>query len=85
MGDFMNIKNNIVNYLYDKEYLITIYENSIYIFNYKFLNDFTDNKIVLKFDNKIISIFGSKLTIVKLTKEEILIHGNIFKLEVNDE
>ena len=78
----MNIRNNIINYLYDKDYIITMYENSLYIFNYKRLFDFNDTKITVTLNDREINIHGKSLSIVKMTKDELLINGTISKIEV---
>jgi len=78
----MNIRNNIINYLYDKDYIITMYESSLYIFNYKRLFDFNDTKITVTLSDRGINIYGKSLSIVKMTKEELLINGTISKIEV---
>ncbi len=78
----MNIRNNIINYLYDKDYIITMYENSLYIFNYKRLFDFNDTKITVTLNDREINIHGTSLSIVKMTKEELLINGTIKNIEV---
>ncbi len=78
----MNIRNNIINYLYDKDYIITMYENSLYIFNYKRLLDFNDTKITVTLNDREINIHGTSLSIVKMTKEELLINGTIKNIEV---
>lgn len=78
----MNIRNNIINYLYDKDYIIAMYESSLYIFNYKRLFDFNDTKITVTLNDRTINIYGKSLSIVKMTKEELLINGTISKIEV---
>jgi len=78
----MNIKNNIINYLYDKDYILTLYDNFLYIFNYKYLESFNDKKIDVSLMDRKISIIGLELLIMKMTKEELLKKGNIEKLEV---
>lgn len=80
----MNIKKNIVNYLFDKDYVICTYEDYVYAFNYLELESFSDNRIVLKFLNKKSIINGQNLIIVKITKEEILIKGSIKSIEMSD-
>jgi len=79
----LNIKNNIVNYLYDRDYVICTYENNVYIFNYNYLESFNDKKIVLKVSNKKVSINGINLIIKKITKEEMLIQGSIKSIEMS--
>ena len=81
-GCHMNIKNNIVNYLYDKDYCICLYDNNFYVFNYTYLENFNDKRITIELENKReIKILGDNLTIVKITKEELLIKGNIKTIE----
>ncbi len=78
----MNIKNNIVNYLFDRDYVISIYDNYIYIFNYKYLDGFNENNIKIKLVDRDLIIKGTNLSIVKITKEEVLIKGKIEKIEM---
>jgi sporulation protein YqfC len=78
----MNIRENLVNYLYDKDYIISLYDDYVYIFNYQYLDMFSDTKVVVRLLNKTIKINGNKLLIVKITKEELLIRGSIKNLEM---
>lgn len=78
----MNIRNNILNYLYDRDYVIAIYEDYIYLFNFLYLNNFSDSKIEVKIKDKILKIIGKDLSIVKITKEELLIKGKIKTVEM---
>lgn len=78
----MNIRNNILNYLYDRDYVIAIYEDYIYLFNFLYLNNFSDSKIEVKVKDKILKIIGKDLSIVKITKEELLIKGKIKTVEM---
>ena len=61
----MNIKNNIINYLFDKDYVITLYDEFIYFFNYKYLESFSDKRVSLKVEKRFISLIGENLTIIK--------------------
>lgn len=78
----MNIKENIVNYLYDREYLVALYEDYVYIFNYKYLDSFDEKRIVVEVQKRTISIEGEHLLIVKMTKEELLIRGKLLNIGV---
>lgn len=78
----MNIRNNIVDYLYDKEYIITMYDDAIYIFNFLYLNDFSDSRVTVSLRDRILKITGSNLTITKITKEELLVKGKITDLGI---
>ena len=46
----MHIKDTLVNFLYDKDYFISIYDTYIHVFNYKDLVSLTSKLIVLKMD-----------------------------------
>ena len=73
----MNMKDNIINYLCDKNYLICIYDNYIYIFNYSSIKNINSKKITLTFNNFILEISGQHLYVKKLTKYELLIQGKV--------
>lgn len=73
----MHIYNTIKNFLYDKNYYIAQYDNKIYCCNIKKIIFLSKEKVTLKLENKKIDINGDNLIVEKLTKEEILITGNI--------
>ena len=79
----MNIKDTLVNFLYDKDYFITIYENYIHVFNYKKLISLTSKLIVLEMNKFNLEIKGSELFITKMSKNELLIKGYITKVGLN--
>ncbi|MCI8498000.1 MAG: hypothetical protein HFG33_01170 [Bacilli bacterium] len=79
----MNIRNNIINYLCDREYIVCMYDDCIYIFNYRYLDRFDDEKIVVSLCDRKITVNGEHLSIVRMTKEELLIRGKITSIEVN--
>lgn len=69
------------NYLRGEEYYIILYSNYVYIFNYKEIKKFTDKYISLELDKLRVNIYGSDLLITKMEKSELLIKGNILKVE----
>ena len=69
------------NYLRNEDYYIILYSNYVYIYNYDEILVFTDKNISLKVDKVILNIVGDNLLITKLEKKELLIKGNIYKLE----
>ena len=74
---FLNIKNAIINFLYDKNYFISFFEDSIYIYNYESIINLSENKITLKIENFTIDIIGNNLKITQMNNIELLIEGNI--------
>lgn len=81
----MHIKDNLINFLYDKKYFINIYDNYIYVFNYEKLITLTSVLIILKLDNFNIEIKGTNLVITKMIPSEILIKGKIKNVGFNYE
>lgn len=81
----MHIKDNLINFLYDKKYCINIYDNYIYVFNYEKLITLTSLLIILKLDNFNIEIKGKDLVITKMMPKEILIKGKIKNVGFNYE
>ena len=73
----MHIINNIKNYLYDKNYIINIYDNSLYVFNYLKLKRLTDKEITLAFNGFDLEIYGNKFLVCQMTSRELLINGSI--------
>jgi sporulation protein YqfC len=80
MGDNMNYKNIIDNYFDEKELKMVIYEDKIYIDNYKELNNFDNSKIIISGENKVIEINGNNLIISRLLNKELLITGKILEM-----
>lgn len=81
----MHIKDNLINFLYDKKYFVNIYDNYIYVFNYEKLLTLTSVLIILKLDNFNIEIKGTNLVITKMMPKEILIKGKIKNVGFNYE
>lgn len=76
----LNIKNTIIDFLYDKNYFITMYENFLYIYNFQEIITLTNELIMLSIENFKIKITGSDLKIKKINSSELLIEGNIFSI-----
>ena len=81
----MHIKDILVNFLYDKEYFISIYDNFIHVFNYKELISLTSKLVILKLDKFKLEIKGEDLFITKMMSNEILIRGVIKNVGINYE
>lgn len=81
----MHIKDTLINFLYDKDYYIAIYDNYIYVYNYINLISLNSDIIVLKLPKFILNIEGELLYITKMTKNEILIKGKLSKVGIKYE
>lgn len=76
----LNIKNTIIDFLYDKNYFVTMYENFLYIYNFQEIITLTNELIMLSIENFKIKITGSGLKIKKINSSELLIEGNIISI-----
>ena len=76
----LNIKNTIIDFLYDKNYFITMYENFLYIYNFQEIITLTNELIMRSIENFKIKITGSDLKIKKINSSELLIEGNIISI-----
>lgn len=81
----MHMKDNLINFLYDKSYFINIYEDYIHVFNYIELISLSSKKIELKFEKFNLVIDGQNLFINKMCSNEALIKGQISKVGFNYE
>ena len=81
----LHFKSYMENFLYDLDSFITIYEDTLHVFNFTKLNKLSDTKIVLKIGKKLVLIEGINLRVGKMTKQELLINGEILKVEFKDE
>jgi len=73
----MHILKTLKNYLYDENYVVNIYNNYFYLFNYLELIKLTDTNIKIKFEKFNIDITGENFMVYKMTNKEMLIKGNV--------
>ena len=74
--------NYISNYINDKEFRFTVYDNKIHIINFNKIITLEDNYISILSSSKKINIKGLNLVLVKLLDNELLIKGTITSIEV---
>lgn len=80
----MKAINRLNNYLNDKEFRITVYEDKkVNIVNYDNIIDFDLNKVIVKVNDKKVIIEGLNLTINKMLDNEVLILGSISNIRIN--
>lgn len=77
----MKIKDILSDFLYDKDYFISLFENKIHIFKYLLLIKLSPNEIILKLSDFNLKIKGENLSVLQMNKDEILLEGNYISLE----
>ncbi len=78
----MKIIQKLTDYIYDKELNVSIHKNKINVINYKEILHFNSSKISIEHDKGIIDIMGNKLVVTKLFNNELLISGEIKRIEL---
>lgn len=78
----MKIVRDIREYLKEEKLEIRITLNSVDVVNYKELDHFDSNKVMVYHDNGLITITGSNLVVSRLLNKEVLILGSINKIEL---
>lgn len=73
---------SISKYLLERKFKITITDDYVDILNYQEVSLFDDNHIVIKHNNSFLSIFGNDLTIIKWLDDEVLVAGEVIKIEL---
>ena len=79
----LHFKDSFKNFLFDLDNFITIYDDTLHVFNFTKLNKLSDTEIVLRINNKVVYIYGKNLKIKQMTKQELLIKGKLEKVEFN--
>lgn len=75
--------NKINDYINDKEFRLTIFDNKVYIINYLKIISLENERISLLTGNNRIIIKGNNLCLNKLLDDEVLIKGTINSIEVD--
>lgn len=73
---------SISRYLLENDFKMVLTDNYIDILNYQEVSLFDDNRIIIKNKNGIITIFGNNLIISKWMDNEILVSGEVIKIEL---
>lgn len=71
------VLSNIKKYLKDKNYAIDIFENGIYIYNFKTINYISETLLIIIFSNFTVKIKGNNFCVRKMLEKEALFNGFI--------
>ena len=73
---------SIRKYLLENDFKMTLTDGNVDILNYQEISVFDDNHIIIKSNSKFITILGNNLIITKWLDDEILVNGEITKIEL---
>ncbi len=74
--------NRIKNYIEDNEFHFDIFIDHVYIANYEKILSLSDTRVSFVAQNKKITLTGNKLSLIKMLDDELLIQGNLTKVEL---
>ena len=80
----MKLYNALQDFLYDKNYFVSIFEDKIYIYQYQDIKLISSEKIIVKLLNFDLEIKGRNLYIIKMNKEELMIKGFVNEVIKNE-
>lgn len=78
----MRLFQYLDRYLIDKEYKITIYSDKVHIMNYLEVEDFSDTRVVVRYEGGVSILSGTNLVVSKMQDEELLITGKLHSIQV---
>lgn len=74
--------NRIKNYIEDNEFHFDIFIDHVYIANYEKILSLSDTRVSFVAQNRKITLTGNKLSLIKMLDDELLIQGNLTKVEL---
>ena len=78
----MKLFEDVRNYIGENNFRIIVYKDKIDIINYDKLEEISNDEIIV-YSNKKISIKGKNLKVNKLLNNELLVLGDLIKIEFN--
>lgn len=78
----LNLINTLKSSLLEEDFKMQYIEKKLGIANYNDISHFDSNKIIISYKNGSVLISGGNLVVSKLIKDELLIEGNIEKIEL---
>ena len=77
----MKLFDKLDRYLVDNVYRITIEGRKIHVINYEEIVDFSSKQVIIKYNGVKTFIWGNDLVMSKMVDDEILITGELDKIE----
>lgn len=81
----MHLKDNILNFVCDTKYYISFYDSTLHLFNYKNIENISDNQINISFNEFKVTIQGQDFMLKKLKQNEVLIVGIVKDMHIKYE
>ena len=76
----MHLYKTIKNFLYNKDYFIDCWASFIHVYGFLDIEILKEDKILLVLPNFKLELCGTQFRVVKLSKNEILIEGELTEM-----
>ncbi len=73
---------DLKNYILETDFRLNYIKNKLNIVNYKCIDHFSDEKVIIRYSSGIVVVKGENLIISKLLNDEILIIGIVKNIEL---
>jgi len=78
----MKIIDRLKNGYRNKSYFISVYDNSVYLINYKEILNISDTTIMVRFNNFKLLIKGKDFRIIRKSNTDLEINGLVSNMEM---
>lgn len=78
----MELVNKFRSYLLEDEFKINISSEKVNIKNYDTIGQIDSNKMVIYYEKGTVSVIGKNLSLIKMLDDELLISGNVQRIEL---
>lgn len=77
----MKLFDKLDRYLVDNKYRVTIDSGRVHIINYEEIEDFSSNRVVIRYKEGKTVLEGVDLVVSKMMEDELLITGKLSSIE----
>ena len=78
----MHLYKTLKSFLYDKDYFVDLWKNCLHVYGIVDIDTLKEQKIVLTLEKFKLEINGENFRVLKLSKKEILIQGEVSEMKV---
>lgn len=78
----MHLYKTLKSFLYDQDYFVDLWKDCLHVYGIVEIDTLKEQKIVLTLEKFKLEINGENFRVLKLSKKEILIQGEVSEMKV---
>ena len=78
----MHLYKTLKSFLYDQDYFVDLWKDCLHVYGIVDIDTLKEQKIVLTLEKFKLEINGENFRVLKLSKKEILIQGEVSEMKV---